>query len=292
MKQNNLTLIVLVFLAQPAWAINIVFDYTYGGGFFSGTNEWRRAHLEAAAAVYEERLVSSLPAINPNPGIGNTWSMSVPRPDTGVVTNFENLAIPADTLQIFAGAKDLGPNIGGEGYHQFSFSASTGDWFNLWSSRNSATVYTPPGGSLIFNTQSNFYFDPDISTLEPLAGLLDFHSLVLHELGHVLGFFFGNVSGIYRSNDTWVGPNALALTGGVPIPLIPGEGHVVDGFSFMGEPSVMDPYFLGERIGVTELDWAILADMGWDVAPIPEPSTAYLVGLMVLFGLLRRRKSG
>ena len=285
---KRFAVILLFAVTQPASAINIVFDYTYDGGFFSGANIGRRVTLEAAAAVYEQRLISSLPAIVPNPGAGNTWSLSVPRPDTGVVTNFANLTVAEDTLIIYAGGRDLG-SVGGMGYTGFSYFASSSDWYNMWQSRASSTAFLPPGGSVSFNTTSDFYFDPDPTTLEPFSEYTDFYTLALHEIGHVIGFFLGEVGDTYRVGDTWVGPNAMALNGG-PVPLIPGENHIQDGFLFEGLPVIMDPTFGGQRIEVSELEWAILQDMGWEVAAVPEPSTVGLLAAGIGAAIWARRR--
>ena len=49
----------------------------------------------------------------------------------------------------------------------------------------------------------------------------------------------------------------------------------------------------GERRALTALDYAILRDIGWQAAPVPEPAeyAMFLAGLGVLAAVARRRRA-
>ncbi len=67
-------------------------------------------------------------------------------------------------------------------------------------------------------------------------------------------------------NDTFVGAHAEAANGGQPIPLDPLGEHWAQGTTSGGQVAVMTPVLLdGTRREFTPLDFAGLADIGWQV---------------------------
>ena len=98
----------------------------------------------------------------------------------------------------------------------------------------------------------------------PVPGKQDFISTAVHEIGHVLGIGTAAIYNIQRDGDGFAGPNARAVNDGAPVPLEP-DGHVQDGLR--GNTVLMDPTNRqGQRKTPTEIDLAMLADIGYEIA--------------------------
>jgi len=278
MRAAGLALLMLAVGAGFAPAeIHIEFDYTYDDGFFGGHPD-RQAALEYAAACLC-RFADDLSAIQPSGS--NTWDAYLYRPDTGDAVYVPNLVVPADTLIVFAGGRDLAGALGVGGPGGWS-GTGTGAWLDTIEYRGEAGAWANPptdqgpwGGQVSFDSVPTYpwYFGIDPAGLP--SGHADFVSTAMHELGHVLGF------GIVGSTDmtAWdtyftptgfSGPAAVAEYGG-NVPLDAYRAHwyegtmsTVDGVS---QETAMDPTVLiGSRKWFTDLDWAGLDDIGWDVA--------------------------
>src|SRR5262245_1973450 len=95
-------------------SVTIQIDYRFDTlGFFNAPN--RRAVLQLAADTLGSQLQDHLEAITP--GGENNWSASFRHPATGAPVELANLAVPEDTLIVFAGGRNLGfpLGIGGPG---------------------------------------------------------------------------------------------------------------------------------------------------------------------------------
>jgi hypothetical protein len=273
-------------------AISIVFDYTYDSGFFSGANAGRRTILDEAAAVFENRLtLENFGAITPSGG--NTWSLSFTDPSEALPTTIQNPVVPANTITIYPGAR----NFGGSGIAGSSYSYTySGDaaWVSLFQGRDSATNFDSFGGSLSFDTATPWYFDSDVQTLESFPGEYDFYSVAQHEIAHLLGFdnqahaFAAQISG-----SSFVGANVEALYGG-PAPLASSTdtSHWSQNALLYGNGTdLMQPtFFFNQRKTASELDFAALKDIGYNVSNVPEPSGwAMLTGAAGMLWIFRRR---
>jgi hypothetical protein len=251
-------------------AIDIQFNYTYDtGNFFSGANIGRRSLLDAAANVFESRLtLETFGAIVP--GGGNTWSLSFPNPTTGVNVTLNNPTVPANTITIYAGARDLPGSQLGQSDYQYTYFGN-GSWVSLFQSRDSTTNFDSFGGAITFDSLAPYYFDADPLTLENFPGQYDFFSVAQHEIEHLLGFTDGaNAFSADISGTTFTGTVASTLNGG-PAPLASGSDrdHWQQGLMSEGREVLMDPtFFFNQRKTATPLDFAALRDIGYRLNPV------------------------
>ncbi len=296
--RSALTLATLVLLAGATSTaranINIVFDYTFDtNNFFS--LQARKDVLEAAALAFETRLTDNLTAITS--GGANTFNVNffnpanVPGPDL----TLNSFSVAANEVRVYVGGSSLGSGalgVGGPGgFSSSGFSA-------LQTARNQAgatgptgsrTDFGPWGGSIGFDSVTSWYFDPDTSTVESFAGLYDFYSVAVHELGHVLGIgtadsWQNRITGV-TFNGTAAGTQTVTGDG----------GHWATGtVSTVGvnaQAAAMTPSIgTNSRKYFTTLDYAGLTDIGWQVSAVPEPATWLMWGAggVLLAGLRRR----
>ena len=285
-----------------AAAITIQFDYSFDtNGFFN--QQVRRDTLEAAADFFETALVDDLDAIQPGPsgfGFDNTWSVSFSHPGTGGSASVLDLAVPADTLILYAGGRNLGGStLGQGGYGGYFGLTGTGTFVTAASTRGEGTVsgagatdFARWGGSISFDTDSTWNFD----LTDPTFPENDFYSVALHELGHALGIGTADSwDNLINGSNQFTGTNAVAEHGG-NVPLQSGGFHwaastMSQTFDNTAQEAAMDPNITtGTRKVFTRLDVAGLDDLGWDVnyAAIPQPTTLTL--LVAASALTRRRR--
>ena len=230
---------------------NIEFDYRFDtNGFFN--DPARRQALEAAANMWEIYIQDDFPNIAPGVNI------TTENPSTGEIINFYSDA-EVDDLVIFAGARELGLELLGSGSYYFSYQSNS-----PIAVRDMGNFFEPWTGTVTFNSSTNWFFDPTPNTTNDIpTGTVDFLSVAVHEIGHILGLTNGNES--LTSTGFFTGARATALNGGNPIPLVADLGHVQQGFQIGGVESLMEPTLNGTS-RPTPLDLAMLADIGYAVA--------------------------
>ena len=290
-----------------ALAVQISFDYRFDSGFFTQS---RRDLLQQAGNAIGSRLSDTLLPIAPSGS--NTYEARLYDPSkANTTTGIFDLNIATDTLVVFAAAYDQGGSTlgtGGPGW--IGMASGDGGFLNTVKARGQAgalgtpalrTDFGPWGGSVSFNSaNSNWYFDPDPNTSESFSGD-DFYSVALHEIGHVLGYgtadSWDNLASGGTSGGSFSGPQAEAVFGG-PVPLEPGTSpaHWAAGTASLvaGLPqeAAMDPTLtVGSRKLFTDLDYAGLQDIGWQVSSVPLPAPLLLLasGLTLLLGMCRKR---
>lgn len=298
----------------------------------------RKATLEEAARYFEDYISDTLDAIvvdtNSPTGIGykfkyqegeeikdgfNTWTTSFFNPATGNIETKTDFTLAADTITIFAGGRDLEGSTLGQGGTGWIINTEThptfgtSEFINLIKARGEAgALLDNPtdiglwGGSITFDTQTNWENDFN-ATLE--VGEIDFLSVAIHELGHVLGFGGDSwQTNVNQENNTFTGTNAVTSYGDSPVPLYE-TAHWQEGLTSTaidGTPDqevALDPTYnivngQGTRKLLTELDYSGLADMGWKVSadalniqPVPfEFSPGFGILLTCgFFGILKVR---
>ncbi len=267
-------LLAMALVAAPAGALTIELDYTYDGGFFS-SNPAAVSALEAAAGAFEI-FTDDLLAIEP--GGSNTWDAGFTRPDTGNWLELTDATIPADTVRVYVGGRGLdGSTLARGGPGGFGASGSAA-WVETVVARGESGVLEDPsvdfgpwGGSVAFDTSSrDWHFD---HTISPGFGDADLYAVAVHELAHVLGF------GTSDSFSDQVDSSAERFLGaasedvhGEQVPLAGGYAHWASGTASTvgGQPqeaSMTPSITLGTRKYFTLLDYASMADVGWEMPP-------------------------
>ena len=286
--------VVLLILAisARAKAITISIDYSFdvSPSFFDTPS--KKEALEAAAQFFEETLVDQLDAIIPE---GNrSWSANLADTNSTDPKQVSGLIVPADTLIIYAGARDLPDDSLGRAIQGLALIDGGLDWANAVQTRGErnakgvcATDFAPWGGSLAFDTKDSsgaarqWHFDVDSN---PAPDQYDLFSVALHEIGHLLGIGDGTFSwkNSVNTNDndkSFTGPASMAAFGDQPVPL-EGTRHWAARTTSQvypdGEPqmaAMASDLPAGTRHLFTHLDVAALDDIGWDIAPLGPADT-------------------
>lgn len=155
----------------------------------------------------------------------------------------------------------------------------------------------PFGGAIWFNSAVNWHFG--LPGSPPPPGRNDFLTTAVHELFHLLGFGDSDAFRARISDDGrfFLGPDSQRVFGG-PVPLDRFASHFAEGtlgLTARGvQETLMDPSTpAGIRQLPTDLDFAVLSDIGWEVTPmpIPVPSSLWLLGTttvaLMRFGSIR-----
>ncbi len=236
-------------------SFDISFDYRFDtAGFY--TQEVRAA-LEAAAGIWEEIILDEFPDFK----AGQPIVISNPETNERETFALEN---DIDDLLIFMGARPLEGALALAGPSGGSFLAGDANFLRIASNfrdQGPTTDFEPYVGVIQFDPDYNWGFNIDA----PEAGKQDFISTALHEIGHVLGIVSSGVFESQVEDRVFIGVNAKAVTGGTGIQLEPTFAHIAR--DLPGGPSVMDTYNRqGERQLPSNLDKAILADIGYEIA--------------------------
>ncbi len=268
--------------ARQLLTITIQFDYSQDANHFFDDSA-RQQILELAGQSLGSRLNDHLQAITPSGS--NTWTLSATNPSGASSFSLTDVTIPENTLIVFVGARAMSPlGIGGPGAYS-SFGST--EWLDLVQSRGQAGALNDPqtdfslwGGSISFDLDANWYFGTSEAGLG--SGQQDFLSVATHELGHLLGIGTADSWDRYVSGSSFVGPNSRAVHGG-NVPLS-GSAHFREGLRDGGQEVALDPSLLdGTRKLFTQLDFAALADIGWEVTSssgtgggTPAPATYFV----------------
>ncbi len=295
-------------------AVVIRFDYSYdSSGFF---DQGRRDVLEMAATAVTSRLEDSLAPIPFSSG-SQTWTPAFYHPTSGSVVQLPGLSVAQDSVVVYVGARALDPGTLAEASFGTGISSLPGDAGTAWretvlargqtgvdvdgSLPNTSTDFGPWGGSISFTTGYGWYFDDDVTTLDIPANQYDFYSVAMHELGHILGLGTADSWSRLIDGGLFTGSVATGVNGSAPAVhsddshWAPNTLSVTPGISATSQLAAMTPDIaIGTRKLFTELDWAAMEDIGWQVTAVPEPAdlaqvAAVALGLAAIGRRMRRR---
>ncbi len=251
-------------------------------------------------------------------------------PADGLPITVQNTTIPAGQINIYAGARTFGGNILGQGGPAGTGLSGSGFVLpgaggspplavadavaNEQHSRNAGPVIattsgTFAGGNFAFDLgvhSGNIAFDDDASwhfdhTTTVSPGTSDFYTVALHELLHAIGVGTSDTWNSLVSGSNYLGAEGIAANGGSGAGLLSSDGEhlalnvmssrISDGLT---QTAVLDPALTqGTRRTLTELDLALLRDIGYktiDVSAVPEPTGIALIALGGVLLFSRRRK--
>lgn len=241
-------------------AITLQFDYSLDvNNFFTPD---RRAVLQRAGDAIATQFTDTLDAIPAGTG-NDKWDAVFTNPGTGAQSIIPNLVVPANTVIIYAGGRDLGVTTagrGGPGAILPDFTASP-EFVGLLNSRGQAGALANPstdfslwGGAL------------EINTANPSPNAEDYYALFQHEVAHVLGFGTAGSWANKIVNGRFTGTRATAAYDVV------GESPPVEGGQNPShwQANLMDGGS-STRMGTsggnnfTGLDRAAMGDIGWQL---------------------------
>lgn len=235
-----------------AQSFNIQLDYRFDTqGWF--TSE-RRAALETAATIWEAIIQDEFD------NVSSGTRLLIENPQTGAFEEFDS-DFEIDDLVIFVGARNLGSLAEGGPSGIFTVGGSLDTRFN-------GSEFEPWTGSITFDSNEDWFFDTTPETANDIpSDRIDFLSVAVHEMGHVLGFGTSDAFDALISGNSFRGANAIAENGGDPVPLAPDDSHIQDGYEFGGSGELaFDPILnTGDRTLPTRLDVATLDDIGYTI---------------------------
>ncbi|MHB1085527.1 MAG: matrixin family metalloprotease [Thiobacillus sp.] len=304
MNIRPLAVALLVSISGHAEAnIDIQFDYSYDTGFFSDVSH--QSALNTAASLFESRFSDQLTAITSSgPNSFDSVSFNPGNPSSASIVN-NNDSFAANVIRVYAGGYNFTDNtlgVGGQGGYSCSGSSSfcsdaarrgQGETQNVYDNNGTllsanAVDVAPWGGSITFDTDTNWYFGTTSGGLT--SSQYDFYSVAAHELGHLLGFGTSDSFDNHIIGTNFVGPTAGTTA------LSSDAGHWTEGTTSLvngvSQEAAMTPSLAnGTRKNFTNLDFAAMQDIGWQVTAVPEADTwAMLLAGLGLVGFAARRR--
>ena len=246
----------------PGFTIEV--DYaTYDTQRFFLDHPERQAVVEEACTIWESIIADEFEAIQAGTRI-TVYNPNTMQQETVVLTR------EIDDFRLYFGSVTLT----GSSTLGYSISASTSNLGNevLDNRYNSYFNIEPWVGSIAVNTSyaDALYFDPTPQSAlddQVPSNKLDFLHIILHEIGHALGFGPQNAGSQYVTGSDgqyfFNGPHAVQAYGG-PVPLNFASGSHIASTAY--QEAIMKPSLnYGERVLPTILDKAIFADIGYQI---------------------------
>jgi hypothetical protein len=238
---------------------------TCGPGHFFVDHPEALSALNFAVKAFKP-FSDSLTAIPSSP----SWTPLFTNPDTGAAnTSVSNLSVAANKMILYAGGRDLlGNQVGeaGPGLANIVLDRGQGTVTG-----NSANDFATWGGAISFDTLNNgvprnWHFGIHTS---PGPGQVDFLTIAWHELAHVFGFGTAASFDNLVTGQQFHGTEVTSMMGD-PLDMTADGDHWLS--STKSPPYADQPasaltaaLVLGRRTPLTPLDYAAMADVGWQV---------------------------
>jgi hypothetical protein len=237
----------------------IQLDYRFDkAGFFA--DPVRKQALEGACRIWGRLLSDSFGDVPK----GTFIRVRDPEKPSDPALSFD-IDYAIDDLLLFVGSAELPSGTTGISSPTAGLSGVTdGTLRSALDQRFNGTPFQPWTAWVAFDRTTDFHFDPAPELNGPVpAGKLDFVSVALHEIGHVLGFGTSEAFNSRIVAGSFTGTKTTALFGG-PLPLSPDLGHVPITTLSGGARMLMDVSdAAGTRYLPTPLDKAMFADLGY-----------------------------
>ena len=272
-------------------AIDIIFDYSYDTNNYF-TDEMKYV-MDQAAFAFESRMANeTLGSLIPSDyNSSEVGILMIKNPTTsadlnvtfGTTTSEGNLVGNENEIIVFAGAKAVGSSYLSDSKVEYNY----GDHFDgdpYWDyMENRDFGYNDPavfGGSLSINSDLNWYVDTDLTSHSDAlsSGKYDFYSTAVHELGHILGFNYWTFASWYLmdENETVFNTNSVRSEysgNDVPMEIDYMSLHFGDLNSSLincdCHPAMSDINSTNTRTPFSDIDFAILEDLGYSISGTP-----------------------
>lgn len=261
--------------------------------------------MEQVAYVFESRITSGFTSTRPEDIIGATGATAnlyFQNPTTQATVNpvIGSGSLTADgneigkenELIIFLGARNTGFSSSNvlasasatNSYVSSSLSSAAKDaWEARKNSKDTASVFQPVAGSSQVNSTKSFYFDIDLTTHTDAeaSGKVDFYTVMVHEIGHIMGFNTHNAWNANLSGSNWIGAEAKKEyslqnpPNGEAVPLASSTNpHWNLGLDYNKvncgcHPSMLPSVSSNKRTTFSDLDFALLKDIGYSISDNP-----------------------
>ena len=299
---KGLEYIVLLFILLPfsvrlEAAIDIIFDYTYDTTNWFGDEQ--RYIMDQAAYAFESRLGGETfgSLIPSDYGSSLDGRLSASNPVGGGTLNISFGSITTDgitfgsenTITIFPGAGAASGSTLAWASGWTNPIASGDPWYDYVNdTRDTSSNYDSVGGTISVNHSYDWYFDTDLTDFDNTTNKFDFYSTMVHEIGHLMGFRDQSDAWDVLYDDatnTWIGYEGKTANSGNPIPMdsaskshfnksLLDSSHVV----CKCHPVMDVSSGTNERASFSELDFAVLKDIGYSISATPVATAAAGVG--------------
>ncbi|MEP1646549.1 dockerin type I domain-containing protein [Rhodopirellula bahusiensis] len=272
--------------AEGESVLKVRLDFSLdSSNFFTTRHPQAKAAMQAVVNQMVDRFNDTLAAVNPPTRSQIQWQPAVLDPRTGGLTALpQSFRAAANEIVIYVRGNNLtGLTRGLGGYNSFGVGYNCPDqacvneanaFINNLNTRgetgaaaSTPSDFAPVVGAITIDTRSevNWNFGA-VGTGD--TGQSDFRAVVAHEFAHVLGFGTAPSFNRYVSGGRFSGPKANAVfPGSANVPLH-GSSHLADSVRDV-VPTTMTSRFDGT---LSELDFAILDDIGWELTPDTRPT--------------------
>lgn len=272
--------------AEGESVLKVRLDFSLdSSNFFTTRYPQAKAVMQEVVNQVVDRFNDTLAAVNPPSRSEIQWQPAVLDPRTGALTSLpQSFRAAANEIVVYVRGNNLtGLTRGLGGYNSFGVGYNCPDQAcvnqanafisNLTTrgetgaAASTPSDFAPVVGAITIDTRSDVDWNfGAVDTGEP--GQSDFRAVVAHEFAHVLGFGTAPSFSRYVAGGRFAGPKANAVfPGSANIPMN-GSSHLASSVRDV-VPTTMTSHFDGM---LSDLDFAILDDIGWELTPDTRPT--------------------